>query len=124
MAEIKIDKNLFQERLARFVSAWKTDKRSGDALFNGASSIVVLMGKAEDAAQYQKSNAIHVSCTDDASYKDEKLTCDKVLAAWLRISCDPIPLHSRWPLHRHNRKERCDTSLGSIGNQARVADII
>jgi len=60
MAEIKIDKTLFQERLSHFVAAWKADKRSGDALFNGASSILVLMGKTEEAAQFQKNNAIHV----------------------------------------------------------------
>jgi nucleosome binding factor SPN SPT16 subunit len=60
MAEIKIDKNLFQERLSHFYSAWKADKRSGDALFNGASSILVLMGKTEETAQFQKNNAIHV----------------------------------------------------------------
>jgi len=60
MAEIKIDKNLFQERLSHFMSAWKTDKRSGDALFNGASSIVILMGKTEEAASFLKNNAIHV----------------------------------------------------------------
>ena len=60
MAEIKIDKNLFQERLSHFVAAWKADKRSGDALFNGATSILVLMGKTEEAAQFQKNNAIHV----------------------------------------------------------------
>ncbi|PMD44774.1 SPT16-domain-containing protein [Hyaloscypha variabilis F] len=59
MAEIKIDKTLFQERLSHFVAAWKADKRSGDALFNGASSILVLMGKTEEAAQFQKNNAIH-----------------------------------------------------------------
>lgn len=61
MAEIKIDKNLFQERLSHLYSAWKADKRSGDALFGGASSILVLMGKSEEAAQFQKNNAIHVS---------------------------------------------------------------
>ena len=60
MAEIKIDKTLFQERLSHFYSAWKADKRSGDTLFNGASSILVLMGKTEEAAQFQKNNAIHV----------------------------------------------------------------
>ncbi|TVY40043.1 FACT complex subunit [Lachnellula subtilissima] len=59
MADIKIDKNLFQERLAHFVSAWKADKRSGDTLFGGASSILVLMGKTEESAQFQKNNAIH-----------------------------------------------------------------
>ena len=60
MADIKIDKNLFQERLSHFISAWKADKRSGDALFGGASSILVLMGKTEDSPQFQKNNAIHV----------------------------------------------------------------
>jgi nucleosome binding factor SPN SPT16 subunit len=60
MADIKIDKNLFQERLQHFYSAWKADKRSGDALFGGASSILVLMGKTEETAQFQKNNAIHV----------------------------------------------------------------
>lgn len=60
MAEIKIDKTLFQERLSHFVSAWKADKRAGDAVFNGAGSILVLMGKSEEAAQFHKNNAIHV----------------------------------------------------------------
>jgi len=59
MADIKIDKNLFQERLSHFISAWKADKRGGDALFGGASSILVLMGKTEESAQFQKNNAIH-----------------------------------------------------------------
>jgi nucleosome binding factor SPN SPT16 subunit len=60
MAEIKIDKNLFQERLSHFISTWKADKRSGDALFSGASSILILMGKTEETAQFQKNNAMHV----------------------------------------------------------------
>lgn len=61
MAEIKIDKGKFQERLAHFISAWKTDKRSGgDALFGGASSILILMGKTEDSISFQKTNAMHV----------------------------------------------------------------
>ena len=60
MAEIKIDKNLFQERLSQFISSWKADKRTGDALFGGASSILILMGKTEENAQFQKNNAIHV----------------------------------------------------------------
>lgn len=60
MADIKIDKSLFQERLGHFISAWKADKRSGDALFGGASSIVILTGKSEEGAQFQKNNAMHV----------------------------------------------------------------
>lgn len=62
MADIKIDKVLFQERLQHFVGAWKADKRAGDALFNGASSILVLMGKAEETTSFSKNNAVHVSC--------------------------------------------------------------
>jgi nucleosome binding factor SPN SPT16 subunit len=62
MADIKIDKSLFQERLSHFYSAWKADKRSGDAVFGGASSILVVMGKAEESVQFQKNNAFHV-CT-------------------------------------------------------------
>ncbi|TLD21546.1 hypothetical protein PspLS_09193 [Pyricularia sp. CBS 133598] len=59
MAEIKIDGKLFQERASHFVNAWKADKRSGDALFGGASSIVVMMGKVEETPEYHKNNAMH-----------------------------------------------------------------
>lgn len=37
-----------------------------------------------------------------------KLTFATVLAAWLRVPCDPLPLHPWWHVHRHNCKERCD----------------
>jgi nucleosome binding factor SPN SPT16 subunit len=79
MAEIKIDKTLFQERLSHFVSAWKADKRAGDAVFNGAGSILVLMGKSEEAAQFHKNNAIHVCfCLHlRASSELEKLLMDQ-----------------------------------------------
>ena len=56
-----IEKAIFQDRLGQFISAWKADKRSGDALFGGVGSIVILLGRAEDMA-YQKSNAMHVRC--------------------------------------------------------------
>ncbi|CAL3967763.1 hypothetical protein PZA11_003980 [Diplocarpon coronariae] len=59
MADIKVDKNLFQERLSQFYSAWKADKRAGDTLFNGVSSILVLMGKTEETISFQKNNALH-----------------------------------------------------------------
>ncbi|OBT83334.1 hypothetical protein VE02_08548 [Pseudogymnoascus sp. 03VT05] len=59
MAEIKIDSQLFQERLGHFLSAWKADKRSGDTVFGGVSSVLILMGKTEESAQFQKNNAIH-----------------------------------------------------------------
>ncbi|EKD20925.1 uncharacterized protein L3040_005860 [Drepanopeziza brunnea f. sp. 'multigermtubi'] len=59
MGDIKIDKKLFEERLSHFISAWKADKRAGDALFNGVSSILVVMGKTDESAQFQKNNALH-----------------------------------------------------------------
>lgn len=60
--EVKIDKEAFQDRLAHFVSAWKSDKRqSTDALFGGVGSIVILMGKNEEVPVFHKSNAMHVS---------------------------------------------------------------
>lgn len=60
MADIKIDSKLFQERISHFINAWKADKRSGDALFQGVSSIVVLMGKVDANPEFHKNNAMHV----------------------------------------------------------------
>lgn len=57
---IKIDGKLFQERISHFINAWKADKRSGDSLFGGASSIVVMMGKVEEVQSFNKNNAMHV----------------------------------------------------------------
>jgi nucleosome binding factor SPN SPT16 subunit len=59
MADIKIDSKVFQERIGHFINAWKADKRTGDALFNGASSIVINMGKAEEVPEFYKNNAVH-----------------------------------------------------------------
>ncbi|KAL2134292.1 hypothetical protein VTI74DRAFT_549 [Chaetomium olivicolor] len=59
MADIKIDSKAFHERLSHFVSVWKADKRSGDALFAGASSIVILMGKVDEEPEFYKNNAMH-----------------------------------------------------------------
>lgn len=58
--EVKIDKTVFHERLLSLVSTWKADKRSGDALFGGVGSIVLLMGRNEEAPVFQKANAMHV----------------------------------------------------------------
>ncbi|KAL9004589.1 MAG: hypothetical protein Q9188_002598 [Gyalolechia gomerana] len=57
--EVKIDSQTFHTRLSSLTQAWKTDRRSGDALFAGVGSIVLLMGKNEEAASYHKSNAMH-----------------------------------------------------------------
>ncbi|KAL2159701.1 hypothetical protein VTH06DRAFT_2270 [Thermothelomyces fergusii] len=59
MADIKIDSKTFQERLSHFIAAWKSDKRSGDALFAGASSILILMGKVDEEPEFYKNNAMH-----------------------------------------------------------------
>lgn len=59
--EIVIDKTTFFNRLSNLYSTWKTDKRTGNALFDGAGSIVILMGKTDEENSFQKSNAMHVS---------------------------------------------------------------
>ena len=60
--EVKIDKDVFQNRLSQFISTWKNDRRqSNDALFGGVGSIVVLMGRNEDNPTFHKNNAMHVS---------------------------------------------------------------
>lgn len=62
MAEkIAIDKHTFFNHLSNFYASWKTDRRSGNALFGGADSIVILMGKTKtDESAFQKNNAMHV----------------------------------------------------------------
>lgn len=58
--EIVIDKSTFFNRLSSFYNAWKADKRSSHANFGGVSSIVILMGKTDEANSFQKNNAMHV----------------------------------------------------------------
>ncbi|KAJ5833155.1 hypothetical protein N7474_001466 [Penicillium riverlandense] len=57
--EIVIDKTTFFNRLSNLYSTWKTDKRTGNALFDGVGSIVILMGKTDEENSFQKSNAMH-----------------------------------------------------------------
>jgi len=59
--EIIIDKGNFFNRLSSFYAAWKADRRSGNAVFGGVGSIVILMGKTDEANSFQKNNAMHVS---------------------------------------------------------------
>jgi hypothetical protein len=59
--EVKIDKALFHDRLLHFVTQWKADKRSGDALFQGAGALVIPVGKASESNGYSKSSAFQVS---------------------------------------------------------------
>lgn len=58
---IVIDKHVFSSRLSNFIQAWKNDKRASNGVFNDASSIIILMGKANDDGAYLKNNAFHVS---------------------------------------------------------------
>ncbi|KAJ2981589.1 hypothetical protein NQ176_g1937 [Zarea fungicola] len=60
MAEIKIDSKLFQERINSFATSWKNDLRAKDGgLFQGATSLVLLMGKVEEIPEFHKNNAMH-----------------------------------------------------------------
>lgn len=60
MAEdIIIDKATFFNRLSSFYAAWKADKRPGNGVFGGVGSIVILMGKTDEANSFQKNNAMH-----------------------------------------------------------------
>jgi len=61
MSDIVINADTFFDRLSVLYNSWKADKRSQDAVFGGADSIVVLTGKAEQESTYQKNNALHVS---------------------------------------------------------------
>lgn len=56
---VKIDGKLFQERINHFVGAWKNDKRAGDQIFSGVSSILIMMGKVDDPV-FHKNNSMHV----------------------------------------------------------------
>ncbi|KAJ5738245.1 FACT complex subunit s.t1.c16 [Penicillium malachiteum] len=61
MAEkIAIDKNNFFNHLSTLHATWKADKRSGNTLFGGAGSMVILMGKTRtEETTFQKNNAVH-----------------------------------------------------------------
>ena len=67
--EIRIDKQVFQDRLSHFISAWKADKRSNDALFGGTGSIVIVLGKSEESSAFQKNNSMHVRLLRNASLR-------------------------------------------------------
>ena len=112
---VQIDKQLFSDRLSHFYSAWKADKRSGDAYFAGAGSITVLMGKPEETNPWAKNAAVHV-CTNPSTTPDDRacrtdLRTTLVLAAWLRIPCNPLPLHPRGNVRGYNGQERYDQDL-------------
>ncbi len=55
--EVAIDKTAFHSRLSTLVTQWKADKRSGNSIFGDVGSIVVAMGKSDDATNFHKANA-------------------------------------------------------------------
>lgn len=67
--EVKIDKQVFHDRLSHFISAWKADKRANDPLFGGVGSIIILMGKNDATITFQKNNAIHVGSSPDELFQ-------------------------------------------------------
>ena len=58
---VQIDRHLFHERLTHFVNHWKNDRRSGDAVFGGAPSFSLVLGKAEEAMGSHKNGAFQVT---------------------------------------------------------------
>jgi nucleosome binding factor SPN SPT16 subunit len=56
--EVKIDKAQFHNRLSSLTAAWKADKRSGNHVFGDVGSIVVVMGKSDEAAGFHKANGL------------------------------------------------------------------
>lgn len=56
--EVTIDKATFHNRLSAFISQWKQDKRNGDSLFTGASSIAIVMGKSDESQGFSKTSAL------------------------------------------------------------------
>ena len=101
--EVKIEKQIFHDRLSHFISAWKADKRANDALFGGAGSIVILMGKNEETITFQKNNAMHVGwrllrLLDEAIVTGSLI----VLVTGLRVPCNPILNYYRTSLHSND----------------------
>lgn len=54
--EVTIDKAQFHTRLSSLISQWKADKRSGNNVFGDVGSILLVMGKSDEAANFHKIN--------------------------------------------------------------------
>lgn len=108
--EIVIDKANFFNRLSSFYAAWKADRRSGNTVFGGVGSIVILMGKTDEANSFQKSNAMHVSQPQSPCETrgfDLLTFCDpSVLVAWLRVSSYALRFHNRSDVCSDYREKR------------------
>ena len=62
MAEeaITIDKSIFHRRVSSVISQWKSDRRSGDALFAGANSFSLILGKNDESTGFQLHASLQV----------------------------------------------------------------
>ncbi|KAF7190408.1 FACT complex subunit spt16 [Pseudocercospora fuligena] len=56
--EVSIDKTQFHTRLSNLITAWKADKRSGNALYGDVGSIVVVVGKSDQDGVFYKANSM------------------------------------------------------------------
>ncbi|OLL26729.1 FACT complex subunit spt16 [Neolecta irregularis DAH-3] len=56
MSEVKIDSRLFHKRIRQFIRIWKS---GNEDLFQGASSLLVVVGSSDEDNPYQKSTALH-----------------------------------------------------------------
>lgn len=81
MADIKIDTKVFQERITHLATAWKNDQRGSNGIFNGATSMLVMMGKVEEVPELHKNNAMHVS-QPTAQERLQHLRRDQETNAW------------------------------------------
>lgn len=76
--DVEIDHDAFHNRLSAFISQWKADKRSGDALFGGVSSIVIVMGKSEQQTNFHKNGALQVRLPTSPFYRVATVVLQKL----------------------------------------------
>jgi hypothetical protein len=96
--DIVIDKQLFHERLSSLVTKWKADKRSGDAVFQGAGSIAAVVGKPSEPGSYLKPAAFQVGGR-------VLTTIATALVARLRVSPHAVYPYARSTSDCHHQEE-------------------
>lgn len=97
--EVKIDKQLFHNRLSAFIAQWKQDKRSGDTVFNGANSVVICIGKSEEAQLFNKTTGFQVSlCHPPSAHVNIELTSKTHSSGFWVMSFPRPSLSLRWIL--------------------------
>jgi hypothetical protein len=103
--DIVIDKQLFHERLGSLVTKWKADKRSGDAVFQGAGSIAAVVGKPSEPGSYLKPAAFQVSATRWKLRRRVLTTIATALVARLRVSPHTVHPYARCTSDCHHQEE-------------------